>query len=433
MNDRHFFLFKEIRTDKVLEPLIRWIDTEPDRRDGCTELFGNGIAGLIAMASEYGYTGDLWHMAITHVLVSSENSYSMACEMRGEKQQTLRSLALMDMELIRDYFNADFVSMASDRDRDAFMLLREYHAGDSDNGVINRRVRDRISDLAKAFEQAPDAAAMLDALDRFYAEYGVGKFGLHKAFRIQSSEEGAKILPIRRIAHVSLDDLIGYENAKRKLIENTEAFVEGRPANNCLLFGEAGTGKSSSIKALANMYFDRGLRIIEVYRHQFRDLNDVISQIKGRNYRFILYMDDLSFEDFETEYKYLKAVIEGGLEKRPGNVLIYATSNRRHLVRESFSDREGAALSDKHGGDTTQEKLSLAARFGISIYFEAPNHEEYQQIVAALAKRNGIDMDPEELRQQAARWELQHGGTSGRGAQQFIDHLLGRKEETGNG
>ena len=147
-------------------------------------------------------------------------------------------------------------------------------------------------------------------------------------------EDGVQIVPITKIAHVHLDDLVGYELAKKKLIENTEAFVQGRKANNCLLFGDAGTGKSSSIKGILNEYYDQGLRIIEFYKHQFQDLNDVIAQVKNRNNRFIIYMDDLSFEEFEIEYKYLKAVIEGGLERKPENVLIYATSSRRHLIRE---------------------------------------------------------------------------------------------------
>ena len=163
---------------------------------------------------------------------------------------------------------------------------------------------------------------------------------MNKAFRIEHGKDGKPVIaPITRIAHVNLDDLVGYEIPKQKLIENTEAFVRGRKANNCLLFGDAGTGKSSSIKGILNRYYDEGLRIIEVYKHQFQDLNDVIAQIKNRNYKFILYMDDLSFEEFEIEYKYLKAVIEGGLEKKPDNILIYATSNRRHLVREKSGDK----------------------------------------------------------------------------------------------
>ena len=226
---------------------------------------------------------------------------------------------------------------------------------------------------------------------------------------------------------MTLDQLVGYDIPKKKLTDNTDAFVSGRKANNCLLFGDAGTGKSSSIKAIANEYYDRGLRIIEVYKHQFQDLNDVISQIKHRNYRFIIYMDDLSFEEFEIEYKYLKAVIEGGLEKKPENILIYATSNRRHLIRENYSDKE-EIREDMHTGDTVQEKLSLVYRFGVTIYFGSPNKKEFQTIVRELAKRNGIEMPEEELLLEANKWELSHGGLSGRTAQQFVDYLLGMQE-----
>ncbi|MDE6943585.1 MAG: ATP-binding protein, partial [Lachnospiraceae bacterium] len=235
------------------------------------------------------------------------------------------------------------------------------------------------------------------------------------------------IVPIRNISHVQLDDLIGYEIPKKKLLENTEAFVSGRKANNCLLFGDAGTGKSTSIKAIANEYYDKGLRIIEIYKHQFHDLNDVVAQVKNRNYKFIIYMDDLSFEEFETEYKYLKAVIEGGLEKKPDNVLIYATSNRRHLIRENFSDKEGRR-DQLHSSDTVQEKLSLVYRFGVTIFFCGPDKKQFQEIVKGLAARYGIAMDEETLLAEAGKWELAHGGLSGRTAQQFIDHLRGQGE-----
>lgn len=156
------------------------------------------------------------------------------------------------------------------------------------------------------------------------------------------------------------------------------------------------------------------------------DLNDVIAQIKNRNYKFIIYMDDLSFEEFEIEYKYLKAVIEGGLEKKPDNVLIYATSNRRHLIRETFSDKE-EVREDMHTSDTVQEKLSLYARFGVSIYFGAPNKKEFQNIVKVLAEKYQVSMDEDTLLAEANKWELSHGGLSGRTAQQFINYLLGKE------
>lgn len=168
----------------------------------------------------------------------------------------------------------------------------------------------------------------------------------------------------------------------------------------------------------------RGLRMIEVYKHQFRDLSSIISQIKSRNYKFIIYMDDLSFEEFEVEYKYLKAIIEGGLEVRPSNILIYATSNRRHLIRENFSDKE-EVREDMHRSDTVQEKLSLASRFGVTIYYGRPEPAQFKEIVVTLAKRAGITMPEEELLLAANKWELSHGGISGRTAVQFITWLKG--------
>ena len=255
----------------------------------------------------------------------------------------------------------------------------------------------------------------------------MGKFGLNKAFRILEKDEQAYIDPITSIEHIRLEDLVGYELQKQKLVENTEAFIEGREANNVLLYGDAGTGKSSSIKAILNQYYDRGLRMIEVYKHQFRALSDILEQVKDRNYKFIIYMDDLSFEEFELEYKYLKAIIEGGLGKKPKNVLIYATSNRRHLIKESFRDKRQLSDDEIHANDTVQEKLSLVARFGQTIYFGAPEPKEFKEIVKVLAARKGILLPEDELLLRANQWELSHGGLSGRTAAQFITHLLMRE------
>ena len=256
----------------------------------------------------------------------------------------------------------------------------------------------------------------------------MGKFGLNKAFRVEGEGSDPRILPITNIETIHFSDIIGYERQKQKLMENTEAFLDGKAANNVLLFGDSGTGKSSSIKAILNEYYDRGLRIIEVYKHQFQMLLKVQEQLKDRNYKFIIYMDDLSFEDSELEYKYLKAIIEGGLGIKPGNVLIYATSNRRHLIREKFSDKR--ELDDElHNNDTVQEKLSLVARFGVTIYYGSPDKAEFLNIVKELAVRYQISMPLEELYAKANIWELQHGGLSGRTASQFMTHILGKKEE----
>ena len=382
---------------------------------------------LLEMAGDLGFYGNLWHGYLTHLLVNNENSYSKACEIVGEIPGTINDAVLHDIEIFREFFCFDFSEMLRVFQCQAFSFVLDYQASAEKSKVYNARIRDRIMTLSVQFSKASSALEMKSLLTVFYKDYGVGKFGLHKAFRVEHNENGdVCIVPIRNIAHVKLDDLVGYDIPKKKLVDNTEAFVKGKRANNCLLFGDAGTGKSSSIKAIANAYYDQGLRIIEIYKHQFMDLNDVIAQIKNRHYKFIIYMDDLSFEEFEIEYKYLKAVIEGGLEKKPDNVLIYATSNRRHLVKETFEDKEGRR-DTLHASDNVQEKLSLFARFGVNIFFCSPDKKEYNTIVETLAEKAGITMPKDELLLEANKWEVAHGGMSGRCAQQFIDYLLGQQ------
>ena len=403
MRTNELMLYKHMDEGGLLKDmtfLMENYDNDYYNREDLKGLLFDSINKLLEMASSHGFAGNLWHNYLTFLLASHENAYSTACEIVGAVGGSMNEVALHDFAVFKELFDYDFSGMEEALGADCLGILFRYE-GDCGHGREFKII-----------------------LTQFYKEYGVGKLGLHKAFRVEHKEDGAKIIPITKIAHVHLDDLVGYEIAKTKLIENTEAFVEGRRANNCLLFGDAGTGKSSSIKAVLNQYYDRGLRMIEVYKHQFQDLNDIISQVKSRNYKFIIYMDDLSFEEFEIEYKYLKAVIEGGLERRPENVLIYATSNRRHLIRETFRDKADRD-EELHTNDTVQEKLSLVARFGVTIYFGRPEKKEFQEIVRQLAQRSGIEMPEEELLLAANKWELSHGGLSGRTAQQFIDYLAG--------
>ena len=395
-------------------------------------LFYKCIHKLIEIAGNHGFHGNLWHCYLANLLVNNENTYSKACEIKGATYGTINEAALHDIKIFKEFYDYDFSEMMDMLHVPEFALVMDYESSSRESKVYNARICARICELAEKFKEDHTPEAMKDTLTEFYKDYGVGKFGLHKSFRVVHKEDGVHIEPILNIAHVYLKDLVGYEIPKKKLTDNTDAFVAGRKANNCLLYGDAGTGKSSSINGIANEYYESGLRIIEIYKHQFQDLNEVISQIKNRNYRFIIYMDDLSFEDFEIEYKYLKAVIEGGLEKKPENVLIYATSNRRHLVREKFSDKEDRR-DDLHAGDTVQEKLSLVSRFGVTIFFGAPDKKEFQNIVKTLAERYGIRMEEETLLLEANKWELAHGGLSGRCAQQFIDYLLGTQSTTQSG
>ena len=387
------------------------------------------VGELLKRADRCGFRGNLWHCCLAHLLVNDENSYSLSCERRGETGGSLKLAALHDMTILRELFALDLVELMSRLQVSGEELVLDYEPG-SGRGrgyAYSLQIRDEICRLAKGLAKAHGCEEFKAMLTEFYRSFGVGKPGLHRAFRIGEEESGACILPICDIAPVCLEDLVGYEMAKKKLTDNTEAFVRGRGGNNCLLYGAAGTGKSSAIKAIVNAYYGEGLRMIEVYKHQFRKLHDVTAQIKNRNYKFILYMDDLSFEEFETEYKYLKAVIEGGLEKKPDNVRIYATSNRRHLIRENYSDKQEGS-DDLHSNETVQEKLSLAGRFGMTVYFPPPEKREFHEIVKVLAKRSGIDLSEEELLAAANRWELAHGGPSGRTARQFVDDLLGRMQ-----
>ena len=423
---KELILYRNFENGQILEDMT-WIMEHLEKKERISEVrdrFFSCMHDLIELAGNYGFENNLWHNYLTFLLVNNENIFSTACEIRGVSEGSLLGLARHDFAIFRELFACDFTELERMLQAGVFEEFLHYARTESTGKLFNRRIRDRICELSDQLANAETLEAFTEYMVTFYKEFGVGKLGLHKAFRVAHVGEDVRIEPITNIAHVKLEDLVGYEIQKKKLIDNTEAFVEGRSANNCLLFGDAGTGKSSSIKAILNRYYDRGLRIIEVYKHQFQDLNEIIAQIKNRNYKFIIYMDDLSFEEFEIEYKYLKAVIEGGLEKKPDNILIYATSNRRHLIKESFRDNE-ELHGDLHSNDTIQEKLSLVSRFGVTIYFGSPDKKEFQQIVRTLAERNGIDMPEEQLLLEANKWELSHGGLSGRTAQQFVDYVLG--------
>ena len=426
---RECILYRDFEQGELLEKMTMLMEdiSHPKVLYGKDGEYFACIHQLVEMAGTYGFAGNLWHDYLTYLLVNHENAFSTACEIVGPVEGTINAFAMHDFEIFKQLYDFDLKELEKIYPSVDSSLITDYQNINEGSKVFNKRIRDRICTLAQKLAKAESTEEFMDDMVQFYKEFGVGKLGLHKAFRIDGTVTPARIVPITNIAHVHLDDLVGYEIAKKKLIDNTKAFVQGRPANNCLLFGDAGTGKSSSIKGILNQYYDQGLRIIEAYKHQFKDLNDIIAQVKNRNYKFIIYMDDLSFEEFEIEYKYLKAVIEGGLEKKPDNILIYATSNRRHLVREKFSDKE-ERRDDLHSSDTVQEKLSLVARFGVSIFFCAPDKKQFQNIVKTLAERHQVEMPEEELLLEANKWELQHGGLSGRTAQQFIDYLCGKNE-----
>lgn len=385
---------------------------------------------LLVVATDYGFNKNLWHNYLTFYLVTNENPFSITCEKVGANDGSVNYFAKNDFKVFKALFDYDFTPIEKALGIDCFSRISNYKAIGKKELMYNKNVSEKITALSEKLEQATDENEFFDEITGFYRDYGVGMFGLNKAFRVKEKDGNeVEFVAINNMDKVMLDDLVGYEIQKQKLVDNTAAFVAGRKANNVLLFGDSGTGKSTSIKAIVNEFYPQGLRMIEIYKHQFKDLSNVIAQIKNRNYRFIIYMDDLSFEEFEIEYKFLKAVIEGGVETKPDNILIYATSNRRHLIKETWNDRNDMENGNGiHRSDTIEEKLSLVNRFGVTINYSKPSQKEFFHIVTELAHREGIRMTDEELCQKANAWELSHGGISGRTAQQFINYLAGKEE-----
>lgn len=389
------------------------------------------IKKILVVATDYGFDKNLWQNYLTYLLITDENPFSITCEKVGANNGSVNHFAKNDFKAFMELFHYDFTYLEEALDIDCFSTLSNYCAIGKPELMYNKNVSEKVQALSDKLAKADTEDVFFACVTDFYKDFGVGMFGLNKAFRIGNVDEKGYITfqAINNMDKVMLDDLIGYEIQKKKLIDNTKAFVEGRKANNVLLFGDSGTGKSTSIKAIVNQFYNQGLRMIEIYKHQFKDLSNVIAQIKNRNYKFIIYMDDLSFEEFEIEYKFLKAVIEGGVETKPENILIYATSNRRHLIKENWKDRNDVEFQDgMHRSDTMEEKLSLVHRFGVTISYSKPTPKEYYEIAIGLAKRAGITMSDEEIKAEANKWELSHGGISGRTAQQFVNYLLGQQE-----
>ena len=428
----HLLLYSDLGEDAILVRLAEifrdWENGED--RDALTGRIYAQIKRLLDLSTACGFDENLWQCYLTWLLMTNQNSFTQTCERVGAGDGSVNHFVREDLAVFRRLFDFNFGPIERDLGIDCFTTLCHYRAIPKRERVYNRDVSQQVLTLRRALAGA-DVEEMFRLVTDYYRQYGYGVFAANRAFRIRREAAGAvSFLPISNVDRVMLGDLLGYEQQKRELRRNTEAFLAGKPANNVLLYGDAGTGKSTSVKALINEYYDRGLRMIEIYKHQFRDLSAVLAAIKNRNYRFIIFIDDLSFEENEVEYKFLKAVIEGGVETRPDNVLIYATSNRRHLIRETWNDRTDMEHhGDIHRSDTVEEKLSLASRFGVAINYNVPSKKEYEAIVKALAARQGIHMDEREMLAMANTWEVRHSGFSGRTARQFVDYLSGLDEK----
>ena len=412
-----------------LSSIIREFKGENYKKDEIITRIYHQVKRILEVSTDYGFDRNLWHNYLTYLLITNENPFSLTCEKVGANDGSVNYFAKNDFKQFMKLFDYDFKPMEEELGIDCFEKLQNYKAIGKTELMYNKNVSEKVQSLSLKLENAKDENEFFDYVTEFYKQYGVGMFGLNKAFRIKDGDGPLEFHAINNMDKVVLDDLVGYEIQKKKLVDNTEAFVQGRKANNCLLFGDSGTGKSTSIKAIVNEYYEQGLRMIEIYKHQFKDLSNVIAMIKNRNYKFIIYMDDLSFEEFEIEYKFLKAVIEGGVETKPENILIYATSNRRHLIKETWNDRSDVQVDNgMHKSDTMEEKLSLVHRFGVTINYSKPTQKEYFDIAIELCRRLGVELSDDEIKAEANKWELSHGGISGRTAQQFANYLAGQQK-----
>ena len=383
------------------------------------------IPRLISFAGEFGLSGNIWQQWLTYLMMTTENAFTLTCERQAVSEKSaLMRLAIEDYVRFHELFSVTF-------DTEGKEMLAEMTSYDAPYpGYEMTDAGKQIFALSEKLARAEDAYTFIRHMMAYYAEFGAGIYGLYKAYRVREDGNTVQMIPITDNADVCFDDLVGLDEQKKTLKENTEAFLAGRHANNVLLYGDSGTGKSTSVHALMHDYFDQGLRLMELSKQDRKLLPRVLAAIKKRNYRFIIFLDDLSFEENESDYKELKAMLEGALEKRSDRVLIYATSNRRHLIRETWKDRNDMEYQeDIHHSDTMEEKLSLASRFGVTIYYSKPDPKEYLRIVRELCARSGLEISEKDLFDAARKWELRHGGMSGRTASQFITWLKGTADE----
>lgn len=379
------FIFDKILEDKTINALLEKNNTDL-------------LRGVVNFAETEGVTDDSLREYVAAKLANDENVLSSLVREKKTVGDDLLKLAMLDIDMI---FNRIFNTKI------------KYKPSGNDTGFC-----DAYINSIKRITKSENADELLESLINHYETLGNGLLSRYIAFRFDGELSG-----IPNSDKSTFDDIVGMEHQKKVLIDNTKAFVDGKFANNVLLFGDRGTGKSSSVKALLNMFEGRGLRVIELPKSAITKIPQLTKELEASPHKYILFLDDLTFERHDTEYRALKIAMEGQLQAAAGNVLVYATSNRRHLIRETWADRDGGEV---HVNDNKQEMLSLAERFGISLFFPAPDAKQYIEIVRILLLRHGIEMT-EEIKKEAVRWEMNYGGKSGRCAKQFVADFMHRQ------
>lgn len=368
---------------------------------------------------------DAWQSHLAWRLLADRNPFSLQAERNGpgglpaslldQARRDLRSLYWLYA------FTADALhdAIAALLDPDLADSLASWHML-----APPAPIDTPVQRMARRLATALDWGMLAEDLARHWHVEGLGLFAEFQAAR-WSTRQGGHLEGIAYPDPVRLEDLFAYDGERAPLLRNTDRFVTGLPAHHALLYGERGTGKSSTVKALLHAYSGRRLRLVEMARDDLADLQRALEALRPLPQRFILFVDDLSFEENEIQYKALKAALEGSLSSWPANVLLYVTTNRRHLIKERFVDRQPNTSDEVRPGDTFEEKLSLADRFGLHVTFPSPDQERYVAIAVSVARAHGIALPDDELRKRAIKWALWQNGRSCRSARQFVDDLIG--------
>lgn len=405
---QELLIVRALLDDPIYHALLRYVETG-NVQDGYAL-----SALLLEQGESHSISGNVLAGYIASFLIKQRNLVNHAIEQHaGALGSHLFAAFRHDMETLAPLFSSPIPLPIPQ-----YGSLSTYEPTRAQENPVLRAFLNMLDHTEKS------PASLSDLLLSFYRRFGYGSLALHMAFTWDAENE--TLIGIRHFASQTLSDIVGYDRQKAQLVDNTLAFLHGKPANNMLLVGARGTGKSSSVKALVNEYHEQGLRLIQLTKIQLVDLPRILDYLRNfPSKRFLLFFDDLSFEPFEAEYKYLKSAMEGGISSKPENVVICATSNRRHLIKETWHDRD-EGQDELFKSDSMNETISLSDRFGLVITFLSPDQKQYHDIIRHYLNKSGIELDDEELRILAQRWELEHSGRSGRTAQQFVQHYLGQ-------
>ena len=415
---RNLVVCRDLLEDPVIQKIIELVEfrekypSSPAKNRMESFLQSEVAALLIQQAEKLGISGNLLPAYIVHLLAEGGNVAARTIEAVGSYGKGLLDSLGDDMILLLPYLKVK-TTVVIGRDNP---FLNNYHPAKKEQNLFETNLLRRLVEMKTITSAARH-------LLRHYEKWGSGMMARYTAFRIGA---GGTLIGIADFPVFNWDDLLGYEDQKYKLLTNTQNFMEGRPANNVLLTGARGTGKSTGVKALAAMFAADGLRLIQIGRDQLELVAPVLEKLNEiRSKKFILFFDDLSFDEGESGYKYLKSAIDGSVTAQPDNVLIYATSNRRHLLKETWSDRNDALEAEVYRQDSANESISLSDRFGLILHYSTPSQEEYLQIIDHELRKAGVHLSKEELRLEGVRWEMEHSGRNGRIANQFVKWYLG--------